>query len=437
MSAATSLFASDPHAGPGDAPHRFASPPISYEELARRFRPIFARIAEGAVAREQSRTAAVDAVAWLRDAGFGALRIPQAYGGLGASLPQTFRLLIELGEADSNLPQIFRAHFAFVEERLNSRDEADRQRWFSLIVDGALFGAAMAEKTEGTETTVTLTKDGDHWLLDGYKFYSTGTIYATWVVAVALEGTEYVSLVLPTTAPGVVIEDDWDGFGQRLTGSGTTRFNKVAIREDQILRRVSVEQPPKTSYIIAYYQLFHLAALAGIARAVLKDAIEFTRAKTRTFAVPGKSSPRHDPLVQSVIGRLASLSFTADTLVEGVADAIEVSYQSALNGEDATELYTSANIKAYQAQQIVIEQVLEATTLLFEIGGASAVSETRRLDRYWRNARTLASHNPTVQRARAIGDYWLNGTPPVGVLQAVIQSEAQAKNAADASARDP
>lgn len=435
MSAATSLFTTDPHVGPGNALHRFVSTPVSYEELAERFRPIFKRITKEAVAREQSRILAFEPVTWLREAGFGALRIPQVYGGHGASLPQTFRLLIELAEADSNLPQIFRAHFAFVEERLNSKDEADRERWFSLIVDGAIFGAAMAEKTEGTETTVTLTKKDDHWVLDGYKYYSTGTIYATWIVAVALEGTEYVSLALPSTAPGVVVEDDWDGFGQRLTGSGTTRFNKVAIREDQILRRISVEQPPKASYIIAYYQQFHLAALAGIARAVLNDAIAFTQAKTRTFGVPGKSSPRHDPLVQSVIGRLASLSFTVDSLVESVSASIQDAYEASIKGEDAAEFITSANIKAYQAQQIVIEQVLEATTLLFEIGGASAVSETRRLDRYWRNARTLASHNPAIHRERAIGDYWLNGTPPVGVLQAVIQSEAQARNAAEASAQ--
>jgi alkylation response protein AidB-like acyl-CoA dehydrogenase len=437
MSAATRLFASDLHVDAGNALHGFGSEPASYEDLAERFRPIFKKIGEGAVAREQSRTLAFEAVTWLREAGFGALRVPQAHGGLGATLPQTFRLLIELGEADSNLPQIFRAHFAFVEERLNSKDESDRQRWFSLIVEGALFGAAMAEKTEGTETTVTLTKDGVRWILNGYKYYSTGTIYSSWIVAVALVGTEYVSLAVPATAKGVTIEDDWDGFGQRLTGSGTTRFHQVAIGEDQILRRVSVEQPPKASYIIAYYQLFHLAALAGIARAVLKDALAFTQAKTRTFAVPGKSSPRHDPLVQSVIGRLASLSFTADTLVDGVADAIDEAYRAALKGDDATELYTVANIKAYQAQQIVIEQVLEATTLLFEIGGASATSESRRFDRYWRNARTLASHNPLIHRERAIGDYWLNGTPPVGVLQAVIQSEAQAKNAAEASLQTP
>ena len=269
MSAATRLFAPDPHVGPGNALHRFAVTPASYEELAERFRPIFTRIAEGAVAREQSRALAFEAVGWLREAGFGALRIPQGYGGLGASLPQTFRLLIELGEADSNLPQIFRAHFAFVEERLNGKDEADRQRWFSLINDGALFGAAMAEKTEGTETTVTLAKEGDHWILDGYKFYSTGTIYATWIVAVALEGTEYVSLVLPTTAPGVV---DRGRLGRLRPAPDGQRHdplqpgrNRSRIRS---FGRISVEQPPKSSYIIAYYQLFHLAALAGIARAV-------------------------------------------------------------------------------------------------------------------------------------------------------------------------
>jgi alkylation response protein AidB-like acyl-CoA dehydrogenase len=103
MSAVTSLFTPDPHLGPGNALHRFASDPASYEELAQRFRPIFGKIAEGAIAREQSRTLAFEAVAWLREAGFGALRIPQVYGGHGATLPQTFRLLVELGEADSGL----------------------------------------------------------------------------------------------------------------------------------------------------------------------------------------------------------------------------------------------------------------------------------------------------------------------------------------------
>jgi alkylation response protein AidB-like acyl-CoA dehydrogenase len=49
---------------------------------------------------------------------------------------------------------------------------------------------------------------------------------------------------------------------------------------------------------------------------------------------------------------------------------------------------------------------------MFEVGGASAVTERFRLDRHWRNARTLASHNPVIYRDRIVGDHVLNGTSP-------------------------
>ena len=48
-------------------------------------------------------------------------------GGFGASPEQLFDLLIELGEADSNLPQSLRAHFGFV-ERLFGEIFGDYQR---------------------------------------------------------------------------------------------------------------------------------------------------------------------------------------------------------------------------------------------------------------------------------------------------------------------
>ena len=88
-----------------------------YARLRAPFAEIFARIEDTALAREQQRELAFDAVNWLREAGFGALRVPREQGGGGASLPQLFELLIELAEADSNLPHILRAHFGFVEGR--------------------------------------------------------------------------------------------------------------------------------------------------------------------------------------------------------------------------------------------------------------------------------------------------------------------------------
>jgi hypothetical protein len=87
-------------------------------------------------------------------------------------------------------------------------------------------------------------------------------------------------------------------------------------------------------------------------------------------------------------------------------------HRARIAGVATTEDYIAVDIQAYQAQQIVLEQVLEAATLLFEVGGASATSEARRLDRHWRNARVVASHNPAIQREAAVGNYHLNGTAP-------------------------
>lgn len=415
--------------------------PVSYAEIRERFNAIFQRIAEGSVAREQNRELAYEPVSWLRDAGFGSLRVPRSQGGIGATLPQLFRLLIELGEADSNVPQIFRAHFGFVEGRLTSLDRASQNYWFPKVVEGQLWGAAMAERTDVTKNSVTLSPadpaaNQGAWILDGQKYYCTGTIYADWIAAAAVDGEDFVSVVVRTNAPGVTREDDWDGFGQRLSGSGTTRFKKVAVPNEHVLRRFKPRELRAESYISAFYQLFHLATLAGIARATLRDGVAFVQGRTRAFGVPGQSSPRHDPLVQRVIGRLSSLAYAAESLVESVALVLEATYQAVLDGSISEAQYVEADIRAYQAQQIIIEAVLEATTLLFEVGGASATSESRRLDRHWRNARTLGSHNPAIYRERALGDFYLNDVSPSAAWRDLQEKAASTEQDIFSNARD-
>ncbi|MDD0976151.1 acyl-CoA dehydrogenase family protein [Pseudomonas fontis] len=389
----------------------------SYGALHARFEPLFEQIASGAVAREQQRELAFEAVNALRAAGFTALRVPQAHQGEGVSLPVLFRLLIDLAQADSNLPQIIRAHFGFVEGRLSSKDAASQDYWFGKVVAGQLWGAAMAERSDSSTNSVTLSAADPQqpqagWLLDGEKYYCTGAIYADWVAAVAMHDKDFVSVVVAVDAPGVTREDDWDGFGQRLSGSGTTRFAQVAVPPAHVLRRFKPGELRAESYLSSFYQLFHLATLAGIARAVLDDATAFVQGRTRAFGVPGQSSPKDDPLVQRVIGRLSSLAYATETLVLGAAEVLEGVHQAELAGSASEADYVEADIRTYQAQQIVLEQVLEATTLLFEVGGASATSQARRLDRHWRNARTLASHNPAIYREQALGNYYLNGISP-------------------------
>lgn len=384
-------------------------------ELAERFEPVFAKIAEGSLDRESDRRLPYDEVNWLREAGFTKLRVPRSHGGFGASLPQFFRLLIDLGKADSNLPQLLRGHFGFVESRLVHGDADVRDRWLRRVGDGVIVGNAQSEVGNRSfwqnATTITRAPQGDGWRLSGKKFYSTGSLFADWIHTTATVDRERSATVfVPVSALGVSQFDDWDGFGQRLTGSGTTLFDDVEIHPEDVEIYDNGQLPP--SSLAAFFQLVHLATLSGIGRAAVAEATSFVRQRTRNLMNPSHPSPADDPLVQQVIGRVAGASFAADATTLAAVDAIDEVYRAQVADRATAELFDNADVAVYSAQGQVIALVLGLVTELFEVGGASAVTERFHLDRHWRNARTLASHNPVIYRDRIVGDHVLNGTSP-------------------------
>jgi alkylation response protein AidB-like acyl-CoA dehydrogenase len=385
------------------------------EELTERFAPVFARIAAGAIEREADRRLPFEEVEWLRQAGFGRIRVPKEYGGLGASLPQFFRQLIELGRADSNLPQLLRGHFGFVETRLTQAEPEIRERWLHRLASGVLVGNAQSEQGSNSfwqnATSVSRTPDGDGWRLSGRKFYSTGSLFSDWILTTATLDSEHSATVLvPTSAPGVTRIDDWDGFGQRLTGSGTTVFDDVEIHLEDVEVYPNGEIPG--THLFAFYQLVHLATLSGIGLRALDDAVDFVRGRTRNLANPAIPSPKDDPQVQEVVGRVSAASFAAVATTLAAVDQVEALVRAQASGTATSGAYDAADLATFKAQGQVIDLVLGLTTELFEVGGSSAVTDRYRLDRHWRNARTLASHNPVIYRHRIVGDHALNGTSP-------------------------
>lgn len=100
----------------------------------------------------------------------------------------------------------------------------------------------------------------------------------------------------------------------------------------------------------------------------------------------------------------------------GCPEALQRAHEAQLSGDEGRTLtaVTIAEIELDQAVTVVSDLILEATTILFDALGASSSARNLALDRYWRNARTIASHNPRVYRDRIVGDFAVNGTPPPG-----------------------
>jgi alkylation response protein AidB-like acyl-CoA dehydrogenase len=390
-----------------------AGPTDRYEALANRFRPVFARIAEGAIDRERGRGLPHEPIAWLKDAGFTRARLPENEGGLDASPSEIFALLIELSEADSNVTQALRAHLGFVEDIAGLPPGPRRNLWAERIARGETIGSAWSEvgdaPLDGFATRLSR-KNGVH-LLNGAKFYTTGSLFADWidVGATSDEDGETVAVSVRRTSPGVEIIDDWDGFGQIGTASGTAIFRDVAISSGDF-----VQEEGRFLYSPAFYQLVHLATLAGIGRAIVRDVSEIVAKRRRTYSNAAATLPSADPQILQVVGRARSAAYSASAIVLQVARSLDRAAQARLSGdghlhEQATDI---AEIETSQALPTVSQLILDASTSLFDAVGASATRKDLALDRHWRNARTLTSHNPRIYKDRIVGDYAVNNTPP-------------------------
>jgi alkylation response protein AidB-like acyl-CoA dehydrogenase len=397
------------------APRTYLAPPTAdTEQLRAAFKPVFDKIAEGSAERERGRVFPREQVRWLIDARFAALRIPVGRGGFGASLRQVFGLLADLGAADANVAHVWRNHLAFVEDRLDAPVSPAGDRWIERLLAGEFVGGGWTEADNGTLDNIKthLVKTDGQWEITGRKFYATGSLYADWldVLGAGPDGTPLTALVR-VDQPGVELIDDWQGFGQRTTASGSANYTGARIEDENVIPLA--ERSPS---LAPFYQLAMLAVLAGITSAALRDGIAALRARKRNYRHALTPVPVEDPQLLAVLGRISALSFGAHAALGAASsrlDRVAAARIAGANPAAVSDLLIEASVATSQAQVVIIDAALEAATIVFDALGASGTYESLRLDRHWRNARTLASHNPRVYKERIIGDWLVNGADPV------------------------
>ncbi|ANF87291.1 acyl-CoA dehydrogenase family protein [Pseudomonas sp. M5A4_2d] len=390
------------------------APSARYEQLAAPFRPLFAQILAQAAEADQTRASLTNVIQQLNKLGLPRWRLPVSEGGQDATLVELLALLTELSAADSNITQALRGHFGFCEDVLCAKDLDWRAKWLHRLGQGALLSPGSTEvgnQTRGDFDT-RLHRDAQGTLrISGKKFYTTGALYSDLIntIATGEDGTVY-SVVVDLKAPGVQIIDDWNGFGQRLTASGTCVFDNAPVEDD--LRPTH----QRFGYGQSFFQIYHLSTLAGIARrAALSGAQELSQ-RARTFTTGNADTAAHDVQLLQVIGEVASQAYAAQAISQQAAQRLEQTAQYVIAHEqplhDDDPHVALAELEVCLAVNPVVDATLAATTALFDALGASATASNKALDRLWRNARTLANHNPRVYKSRIVGNYLVNGLLP-------------------------
>lgn len=350
----------------------------------------------------------------VREHRLGAVRLARECGGGGYSVPQFYGLIIELADADPDLAHILRVHFSVVEELQRVPARPDRERWTSLVANGSLIGGTSSELSStavgGQSYDTKLLTDATGLRLNGRKFYSTGAQFSDYLRVTAEDerGTP-VGVFIPADRRGVVHADDWDGIGQRHTGSGTTLFENVEVAPGDVVRLGTSAGVDRARG--ALVQLYLHAVAAGILRNLTTEAAALVRHRHRTYTFAAAGAPADDPQLLEIVGEIDAVAYAATALVLAaaaeLAPALDAARATGIDGG----LEANAAIAAARVKVAIEEPALRAASRIFDAGGASSIRASAHLDRHWRNLRTLFSHNPTVYKARVLGDLAVNGSP--------------------------
>jgi SfnB family sulfur acquisition oxidoreductase len=362
-----------------------------------------------AARRDQQRKLPWSEIEQFTRSGLGSIAVPREYGGPQVSSVTVAEVFAIISAADPALGQIPQNQFGVLQLILATGTERQKKILLQSLLEGWRIGNAGPER--GTRNTLELkariTADGDGFVINGQKFYSTGALFAHWVAVKALddEGRQVLAFVRRRT-PGLRIVDDWSGFGQRTTASGTVLLNNVRVDAELVLDNWRINEVPNVQG--AFSQLIQAAIDLGIARGAIDDAIAFVRERARPWIEAKVERASDDLYVIADVGRLKIELHAAEALLRKAGQILDQVNAAPITEQSAAR----ASIAVAEAKVLTTEIALNASEKLFELAGSRATLAEFNLDRHWRNARVHTLHDPVRWKYHAVGDYRLNGTLP-------------------------
>ncbi|WP_420630059.1 acyl-CoA dehydrogenase family protein [Candidatus Leptofilum sp.] len=330
-------------------------------------------------------------VAALKESGYLGISIPREFGGYGLSLRDCVAAQLALAQGSTSTAIVagMQVHIFGHQREVRSWDEDWYAQFCRLAASGSLFNSVASEPAMGSPsrgglpaTTAVPTQNGDGWVVNGRKTWSTGGKHLThMLVRVDLEGEGAVVLV-EQEMPGVEWITTWsDSLSLRASDSHDVVFTNVHIPKNYVVERGGRKPEPNVWFPMIMSTIYLGAALAARNR-VIQFALE------RVPTALGKPIATL-PKIQRQIGEIDVALQAARSLLFDVAGE--------WTGNDADRKKMSARIAA--AKTMVTETANKVTDQALRIAGGSSITKALPLERYFRDVRAGSMQPPSGDTA--------------------------------------
>ncbi|MDL2406865.1 acyl-CoA dehydrogenase family protein [Rhizobium calliandrae] len=365
-----------------------------------------------AVDRDKQGGRPVEQIRLLKESGLPSAQIPLQYGGQGASWLSIMRIVREFARTDGSLAHLFGYHHLPLNLVLFRASNAQKDHWLRASAAGNLIwgnsGNAMSKTSSGRRTD-------NGWVVNGKRPFSSGSHIADYI-QISWENAEgeRLTAAVPAGRNGIVIEDDWDGIGQRQTGSGTVSFHDVEILDDEVISSPNVPLTPYTSLTSLLQQSVLLNVFVGSAQGALEEGRAYTTTSSRPWIYSGVEKHTDDPWIKRQYGDLYIKTLAATELADKAARSLDEAFNQGPSLTHADR--GAAAIDIATANVYAGEIGLSVSSEIFEVMGARSATNTNGFDRFWRNVRTHTLHNPAEYKKRTVGTWLLTGEFPVPAM---------------------
>ncbi|MEB8340722.1 acyl-CoA dehydrogenase family protein [Streptomyces endophyticus] len=327
------------------------------------------------------------------DMGLFGYTLPEAFGGLGASLSEDVRLAFEFGYTTPAFRSMFGTNNGIAGKVLdNAGTEEQKKHWLPRLAEGAVASFALTEAEAGSDPsglTTRAVRVGDGYAINGSKRFITNAPLADLFVVFArtgeeASGTKGISVFLVEAGlPGVTV-----GPKDAKTGQAGAWTAEVSFDDVRVEKAALVGGEEGAGFGTAMRSLVrgrvHIAALCvGMAERILEESV--------AHAATSKQGGRPIGEFQLVQGMLAEIQTGVLAGRAMVLDAAE-KYDS---GEDV-------RIRPSAAKLFCSEMVSKAADLAVQIHGGMGYMRGTVVERCFRDARLFRIYEGTSEIQKVI-----------------------------------
>lgn len=241
------------------------------------------RIRPEAMAHDATGEFPIEILRAAQEAGLAGRYFPEAYGGSGWTLADRLAVIEEWFRADGGIGLALQlADFGAKVVAMHGSDE-QRSAWLPPVAEGnRITGLAATEPRGGSDLAgmgTTARREGDEYVLDGEKYWTSNGVVADWIVVYARTdeagGHDAYSLfVVPTDSPGYEAEAIDDKMGLRASQQARVELDGVRVPASNLLG-----EPNRGFYQIAEFFNYGRIVVAGhgigLAAAAIEEAWDY------------------------------------------------------------------------------------------------------------------------------------------------------------------